>query len=468
MRKPESGLVPEGRLGIATDLYQLTMANGYHALGKADEVAVFDLFVRKLPKNRSYMMVAGLEQALHYLAKVRFTEEDIELLRSKPTFRAAKESFWDYLAGFRFTGDVWAIPEGTVAFGNEPLMTIEAPIIEAQIAETYLLMCYNHQTKIATKAARCVEAAKGRSIIEFGMRRTDVGAALRAARAAYIGGAMGSSNVLAEAVFGIPSFGTHAHSWIMSFDSEEEAFKAYFQVYGEDTLALIDTYNTIQGAERAARLQGRIKGVRLDSGDMTALSRDVRAILDAAGKRDGKIFATSDLNEYKITDMLNAGADIDIFGIGTELVLSADSPALGGVYKLAEIEKDGRSIPKLKLSKNKTTYPGRKQVYRSFDGDMPVRDVLGLRGELRGDWKPLLVQFMKDGEIVVDLPRLGEVQANAIRNRAALSDDLKYVLGTANYEVGASEELKALTKETVESLNAPTPETAFWPRRVAA
>jgi nicotinate phosphoribosyltransferase len=468
MRKPESGLVPEGRLGIATDLYQLTMANGYHALGRTDEIAIFDLFVRKLPKNRSYMMVAGLEQALHYLSNVRFTEGDIELLRCKSVFRTAKESFWDYLAEFRFTGDVWAMPEGAVAFGNEPLITIEAPIIEAQIAETYLLMCYNHQTKIATKTARCVEAAKGRPVIEFGMRRTDVGAALRAARAAYIGGAMGTSNVLAEAVFGIPSFGTHAHSWIMSFDSEDEAFKAYFQVYGEDTLALIDTYDTVRGAESAARLPGRITGVRLDSGDMIALSKEVRAILDAAEKKNGKIFATSDLNEYKIMDMLNAGAEIDIFGVGTELVLSADSPALGGVYKLAEIERDGRSIPKLKLSKDKTTYPGRKQVYRSFDGGMPVRDVLGLRGELQGDWQPLLVQFMKDGKIVTDLPQLKDIRANATRNRAALSDDLKHVLGTAHYEVGISNELDTLTKETVESLNAHTPENAFWPRRVAA
>ena len=456
MRKPESGLVPDGRLGIATDLYQLTMANGYHAMDKADEVAVFDLFVRRLPKNRSYMMVAGLEQAIHYLTNVRFTEDDIELLRSKPTFVGAKGSFWDYLADFRFTGDVWAMPEGTIAFGNEPLMTVEAPIIEAQIAETYLLTCYNHQTKIATKAARCVEAANGRSIIEFGMRRTDVGAALRAARAAYIGGAVGTSNVLAEAIFGIPSYGTHAHSWIMSFDTEEEAFKAYIQVYGEETLALIDTYDTVQGAEVASKLPGQIKGVRLDSGDIAALSKDVRTILNAAGKKDGRIFATNDLNEYKIAEMLDAGAEIDIFGVGTELVLSADSPSIGGVYKLAEIERDGKTIPKLKLSKDKSTFPGRKQVYRLLDGDTPVRDVLGMHGEFDGELQPLLVQVIDGGKLLADTPRLADVQAYATHNRMALPEGLRHLSGKEVYEVSISDGLDALTCETVSRMRGVT------------
>ncbi|MEW5747705.1 MAG: nicotinate phosphoribosyltransferase [Candidatus Thermoplasmatota archaeon] len=455
-RRPESGLVPEGRLGIATDLYQLTMANGYHAMGRTDEIAVFDLFVRKLPKNRSYMMVAGLEQALHYLTNVRFTDDDIELLRDKPTFKGARESFWEYLADFRFTGDAWAMPEGTIAFGNEPLMTVEAPIIEAQVAETYLLMCYNHQTKIATKAARCVEVAKGRSIIEFGMRRTDVGAALRAARAAFIGGAMGTSNVLADAIFGIPSYGTHAHSWVMSFDTEDEAFKAYFQIYGEDTLALIDTYDTVQGAEAAARLPGRIKGVRLDSGDIAALSKEVRAIMDAAGKKDGRIFATNDLNEYKIAEMLEAGAEIDIFGIGTELVLSADSPSIGGVYKLAEIEKDGRTTPKLKLSKDKSTFPGRKQVYRLLEGETPVRDVLGMRGELDGELQPLLVQVVDGGRLLADTPRLADVQAYATGNRMALPEGLRDIAGREVYEVAVSDELDALTCETVSRIKGAT------------
>lgn len=448
MRQPMSGLLPEDRLGIATDLYQLTMANGYAALGKENEIATFDLFVRRLPKNRSYLMVAGLEQALHYLLNVRFTDGDLEFLRRKSQFVSASGKFWDYLREFRFRGEVWAMPEGTVAFGNEPFMTVEAPIIEAQIAETYLLTCFNHQTKIASKAARCVEAAQGRPVIEFGMRRTDIGAALRCARAAFVGGAAGTSSVIAEALFGIPSFGTHAHSWVMSFDTEVEAFKAYFQVYGDDTLALIDTYDTIQGAERAARLPGRIKGVRLDSGDLTSLSKDVRVILDAAGKKDGQIFATSDLNEYKIEEMLRDGSRVDIFGVGTELVLSSDAPTLGGVYKLCELTREGRSIPKLKLSKDKNTYPGRKQVYRRIEDGVIERDVLGLRGELDGEMQPVLVQMMKDGKLVREVPELTEIREYGIQSRSQLPARYRANAADQSFSVQISKELEILTRET--------------------
>jgi len=448
MRQPMSGLLPETRLGIATDLYQLTMANGYSAIGKENEIATFDLFVRRLPRNRSYLMVAGLEQALHYLANVSFTDGDIDFLRKKPQFLNASEKFWDYLREFRFRGEVWAMPEGTIAYANEPFMTVEAPIIDAQIAETYLLTCYNHQTKIASKAARCVEAARNRPIIEFGMRRTDIGAALRAARAAFVGGAMGTSNVIAEALFGIPSFGTHAHSWVMSFDTEEEAFKAYFQVYGDDTLALIDTYDTIQGAECAARLPGKITGVRLDSGDLTALSKDVRSILDAAGKRDGQIFATSDLNEYKIEEMLSDGAQVDIFGVGTELVLSSDAPTLGGIYKLSELTRDGISTPKLKLSKDKSTFPGKKQVYRMSDSDIMEHDVLGLRGELDEEMEPLLIQMMKDGNLVREVPQLNDIREYGIQSRSKLPARYRTNTADQSFPVQISKELETLTRET--------------------
>jgi nicotinate phosphoribosyltransferase len=424
------------------------MANGYSAMGKESELATFDLFVRKLPRNRSYLMVAGLEQALHYLANVRFTDEDVDFLRAKPQFLNASEKFWDYLHDFRFRGEVWAMPEGTIAFANEPFMTVEAPIIDAQIAETYLLTCYNHQTKIASKAARCVEAAQNRPVIEFGMRRTDIGAALRAARAAFVGGAMGTSSVIAEALFGIPSFGTHAHSWVMSFDTEEEAFKAYFQVYGDDTLALIDTYDTIQGAERAAKLPGNIKGVRIDSGDLTVLSKDVRSILDAAGKKDGQIFATSDLNEYKIEEMLSDGAEVDIFGVGTELVLSSDAPALGGVYKLSELTRDGISTPKLKLSKDKNTFPGKKQVYRATGKDIMEHDVLGLRGELDGKMEPLLVQMMKDGKLIQEVPQLTEIREYGIKNRSRLPARYRANIADQSFPVQISKELDTLTRET--------------------
>lgn len=470
MRQPQSGLIPENRLAIATDLYQLTMANGYFAMDKQDEIATFDLFVRKLPQNRSYLMVAGLEQALHYLTNVRFTPEDIEFLKKKPVFKNADEKFWDYLTNFKFTGDVWAMPEGSIAFGNEPLMTVTAPIIEAQLAETYLLTCYNHQTKIASKAARCVESAQGRTVIEFGMRRTDIGAATRGARAAYIGGAVGTSNVIAEALFGIPSYGTHAHSWVMSFDSELEAFAAYFKVYGEETVALIDTYDTIQGARNAAKLPGPIKGVRLDSGNMTALSKEVRRILDESeksghkfsvqdsrnikgtpiSKRSGcKIFASSDLNEYSIEEMLSNGAEIDMFGVGTELILSKDAPAIGGVYKLAQIKKGEKIIPKLKLSKDKCTYPGDKQVYRAYNesGEFD-HDVLGLRGEFDGQLEALLVPMIEKGKLVYELPILEKMREYGIDNRKKLPLKFRQTKADQSYELKISPNLEMLTKET--------------------
>jgi nicotinate phosphoribosyltransferase len=464
MKEPSSGLVPELRLGIATDLYQLTMANGYCALGKEDERATFDLFVRKLPSSRSYLVVAGLEQALHYLLNVRFTEEDINFLKRKSVFRKAGKAFWDRLRNFKFTGDAWAMPEGTIAFGGEPLLTIEAPLLEAQLTETYLLTCYNHQTKIASKAARCVEAAKGRPIIEFGMRRTDIGAALRAARAAYVGGAAGSSNVMAEALFGIPSYGTHAHSWVMSFDTEEEAFKAYFQVYGKETVALVDTYDTARGAERAARLPGPIKGIRLDSGDLLSLSNEARAILDAAGKKEGKIFATNDLNEYRITELLAGGAEIDVFGVGTELALSADAPSLGGVYKLAELVRNGKRCPKLKLSKDKATSPGRKQVYRAYEAGMMDCDMVALRGECddratppssinsRQAFIPLLVPVIRKGKLVYSLPSLSDIRERAIKGREALPERFRRNEADPSYYISMSPGLHKLTEETIKGM----------------
>ncbi|MFX1538547.1 MAG: nicotinate phosphoribosyltransferase [Promethearchaeota archaeon] len=454
MRKPKPDLIPPTRLGMITDLYQLTMANGYSALDKEDEIATFDLFVRELPKNRSYLMVCGLESVLYYLTTVRFAEEDIELLRNKPVFKNAKEKFWEYLADFRFTGEVWAMPEGTIAFGNEPLMIVIAPIIEAQVVETYLLSCYNHQTKIASKAARCVEAAKGTAVVEFGTRRTDVGAAIRGAKAAYIGGCVGTSNVMTEVLFGIPSFGTQAHSWIMSFESEEEAFDAYFQVYGSETLALIDTYDTIQGAKNAAMLPGSIKGVRLDSGDMTKLSVSVREILDAAGKKEGMIFASSDLNEYKIEAMLNKGAKIDAWGVGTELILSRDAPTLGGVYKLALLEKNGKIIPKLKLSEDKMTYPDFKQVYRSINNKEELQeDILGVRGEFDGEMKGLLVPVIKKGKLVYDLPEPSDVRSYGIKNRESLPSKFRQIKADQSYEVKISPELEELTKDLISKFN---------------
>ncbi len=448
MNQPKSGIIPEDRLGIATDLYQITMANGYFEMGKKDEIATFDLFVRKLPKNRSYLVVAGLEQCLSYLTNVNFTDEDIEFLEKKTSFKNVDKKFWDYLKNFKFTGDVWAMREGSIAFGNEPLITITAPIIEAQLIETYLLTCYNHQTKIASKASRCVDAAKGRKIIEFGMRRTDIGAATRGARAAYIGGALGTSNVMAEALFDVPSYGTHAHSWIMSFNREEDAFAAYFKVYGEETVALIDTYDTIQGAKLAAKLPGKIKGIRLDSGDLTELSKKTRDILNQNGKKETTIFASSDLNEYTIEEMLKNDAEIDIFGVGTELILSKDAPSIGGVYKLTQIKKDGKKIPKLKLSKDKSTYPGEKQVYRMYDKNGKFdKDLLAVRGEFDEQYEPLLIKVISKGKLVYDIPTIHQIREYGLSQKEKLPTEYRKTNANQNYAVEISSELEKLTGE---------------------
>jgi nicotinate phosphoribosyltransferase len=448
-RNPTSGLISEDKIALATDLYQLTMSKGYFDKNKTEEIATFDLFVRSLPKERSYLLVAGLEQALWYLTEgMHFDEDSVEFLRQKFDLDHG-DPFLDYLTNFKFTGDAQAMPEGTVAFGMEPLLTITAPIIEAQLAETYLLTTYNHQTKIASKAARCVEAAQGRPVIEFGMRRTDVGAATRGARAAYIGGSIGTSNVIAEYMFDVPSFGTHAHSWIMSFPSEEESFKAYFEVFGEKTVALIDTYDTLEGAKKAAALPGKIKGVRLDSGDMTALSKDVRNILDASGKTDGIIFASSDLNEYKITQMLSDGAKIDAFGVGTELTLSKDAPALGGVYKLAQIQISDKIYPKLKLSEDKATLPGVKQVYREVREGLYVRDTIGLRDEAIEGLEELLVPVIENGKLVYEIPELHNVREYAKENIGKLHQMYKGLEGDHSYSIDITKKLSDLTDKLV-------------------
>jgi len=441
VRKNSSGLISEDKVVLATDMYQLTMGRGYYELDKQDEIATFNLFTRRLPKNRSYLVVAGLEQALWYVTEgMRFDDDSIEFLKGKKQFANAKKEFWDYLKDFRFTGDVWAMPEGEIAFQQEPMMRVTAPIIEAQLAETYLLSQYNHQTKVASKAARCVEASQGRPVIEFGTRRTDPGAAVRGARAAYIAGTIGTSNVLADYMFGVPSFGTHAHSWVMSFVAEQEAFDAYFKIYGEDSLFLIDTYNTRTGAKRAAKMEGKIKGVRLDSyidlDDFTKQSIDVREILDAAGKKDGAIFASSDLNEYKISDMLKRGAKIDVFCPGTEVILSVDSPSLSGVYKLAHLNNES----KLKMSVGKASYPGKQQVYRS-DGF----DTLALEGE-KAEGRPLLRKCVSAGKLVEELPTIHESREYATRNLKSLPLELRRIDEAVPYEVKISDELGSLTE----------------------
>ena len=455
--------------GLATDLYELTMAAAYFENGIHDR-AIFELFVRRLPKRRSYLITAGLEQALDYLATLHFSSDQIDYLREHPSFKNVSREFFDYLARFRFTGDVWAIPEGSAAWGMEPLLRVSAPLIEAQIVETFLLSTLNFQTMIASKAARIVTAARGRSVIEFGTRRAHgPEAGLFAARAAYIAGAMGTSNVEAGYLFGIPTFGTLAHSFIMSFDEEDEAFRAFLKVFPDTATMLVDTYDTIAAVKRlASEFGSNIPSVRLDSGDLLELSVRARHILDEAGMTDTKIFATNDLNEYRIADLIERGARIDSFGVGTELATSYDSPALPGVYKLVGIEANGQMRMRIKLSEEKATYPGSKQVWRLTDSQGKyVQDIIAMDDEGApdnqqkeyGEWRPLLELVMKEGRAVeefegqnsggartqreIRLARLNRARARAAEELKRLPDGLLALESESRYRVEFSERLIA-------------------------
>lgn len=471
----------ERAFGLTTDLYELTMAAAYFDNG-LHHPAIFELFVRKLPSRRSYLIVAGLEQALDYLSTLRFTGNQIDYLREHPSFKRVSREFFDYLAEFRFRGDVWAMPEGTAAFGMEPLLRVTAPIIEAQIIETFLLSTINFQTMIASKAARVVTAASGRGVIEFGTRRAHgTEAGLLAARAAYIGGCIGTSNVEAGHLFGIPTFGTLAHSFVMAFEDEDEAFHAFLKVFPETATVLVDTYDTIAAVKRLARNFGpSIPAVRLDSGDLCQLSKEVRQILDQAGMTNTKIFASGDLNEYRIADLISRGAQIDSFGVGTELATSYDAPALSGVYKLAGIEENGRVSMRMKLSHDKATYPGAKQVWRFKDGNGKyARDLIALADEdpplarsqgLMDSGQPLLEPVMKQGrtiegstrassDLTVDGSEAAFTRLNGARDRAAeetkrLPGDLLELDSEAKYQVSFSRQLemeRAMLDEQIKS-----------------
>lgn len=404
-----------GDFALATDLYELTMAAAYFRSGQADRKAVFEAFVRKLPRNRSYMVVAGLEQTLQYILNLKFTDDNIAYLKSLEAFQNAGDDFFEYLRHFRFTGDVWATHEGTVLFPNEPFIRVEAPIIEAQILETYVLSMMNFQSLIATKASRIVNAARGRDIVEFGFRRAHgPQAALLAARASYIGGCTGTSNTLAAKKLGIPAFGTMAHSFVMNFESETEAFREFTKVFPEGFL-LVDTYDTIAAVESIVRTGIRAGGIRLDSGDLYSLSLQSRAILDRAGFKDVKIMASGDLNEYLIEDLVSKGTPIDVFGVGTELTTSRDDPAMNGVYKLVAVKvpSDGseKMLYKLKTSPGKKTYPGPKQVYRSFENGKIKLDTVALEDEATlPSSVPLLTKYVEGGSMVRRLPSLKEIQ----------------------------------------------------------
>ena len=381
------------RLELVADFYEYTMANGYFNKNMQDRIAYFDVFFRKVPDEGGYAIVAGLEQIINYIRNLSFDEEDISYLRKQNKFT---EEFLSYLENFRFTGDIWAIPEGTVVFPNEPLITVKAPIIQAQLLETMLLLTTNHQSLIATKTSRIVKEAQGRPVMEFGARRAHgINAAVEGARAAIIGGAVGTSCTLSAKEFNVPASGTMAHSWIQSFDSEYEAFKAYAELYPDDCTFLIDTYNTIEsGLQNAIKVFNEVlkpkgyrpKAVRLDSGDLAYLSKKVRKILDEAGYEDCKICATNSLDEYLIKSLIEQDAKIDLFGVGENLITAKSEPVFGGVYKLVALEKDKKIVPKIKVSENtaKVTNPSFKKVYRFYDNETKkaIADVITLADEI--------------------------------------------------------------------------------------
>jgi nicotinate phosphoribosyltransferase len=429
--------------GLLTDLYQLTMAAGYFESGKANEIASFELFFRHLPRYRNYVLSAGLEQVVEYLTTLRFTDEEIRYLKGLPQFQRVAPEFFETLRALRFTGDVFAMREGTPIFAGEPFLTVRAPLMEAQLVETYLLAMVGFQSLIATKASRIVEVAGGRAVVDFGTRRAhSPEAGVLAGRASYIGGCIGSSNTETGFRYGIPVFGTAAHSWVQAFPVEREAFERLQKLLGDATVYLIDTYDTIEGAKLAASMGRPLWGVRLDSGNLVELSRAVRKILDEAGFQDAKIMATSELNEYKILEYAAAGAPIDAFGVGTDLATSTDSPNLGVVYKLVEL--DGRYTAK--FSEDKHTLPGAKQVFR-FAG----HDVLACNWECLGcgrnepPAKALLRPVMLGGKLVTPLPSLNETRQYAAESIKKLPMAIRSLFDTdQQYRVEHSTALLSL------------------------
>jgi len=424
---------------------------------KRTEAATFDLFIRKLPPDRPYYVFVGLEQALLYLKKMKFSSRQIDFLREK----GFKQEFLDYLCQFKFSGEVWAIPEGTVVFCDEPLIRVTAPIIEAQLAESFLLNTINLQTMIATKASRVVHAAQGRAVIEFGLRRTHgTDAAMKAARCGYIAGCEGTSNVLAGMKHGIPIFGTMAHSFVMFFNNEVEAFKAFAKTFPKTSTLLIDTFDNIKGAENAAavakqleRKGFRLSGVRIDSGNLVEVSKKVRKILDEKGLNYVKIFASGDLDEYKVEDLLRREAKIDSFGVGTRMSTSEDHPYVDIIYKLSEkMDRNGNFVPAMKLSQSKSTIPARKQVYRAKDkaGNF-VKDIIALHNE-KGEGTPLLVRVMEHGEMVYRLPTLAQIRKNAMENLSKLPERYKRLKRAARYPIALSPRLKRIRKNLTSEL----------------
>ena len=462
-------------LTMLCDYYELTMANGYFANGMRDKIVYFDVFYRDNPDNGGYAIAAGLEQIVEYINDLKFDNEDIEYLRGKGCF---SEEFLEYLRGFKFTGDIWAIPEGTVVFPGEPLMIVRAPVIEAQFIETYVLMMINHQSLIATKAARITRAAKGRAVSEFGSRRAQgADAAMLGARAAYIGGCGSTACTISDEAYGVPATGTMAHSWVQMFDSEYEAFKTYCEIYPNNATLLIDTFNVLEsGVPNAIKVfkevllpKGITKcGVRLDSGDVTYLTKKIRKMLDDAGLTECRIVVSNSMDEYIIRELIRQGAEIDAFGVGERLITAKSDPVFGGVYQVCAVEDaDGTVVPKIKISENvgKITTPHFKKVYRlrGRDTGKAEADLICVYDEIIDDTKPLeifdpqhtwkrktlenftatelLVPAFKNGEQVYKLPTLEEIRAHRAEEIEGMWDEVRRFSNPHNYYVDLSEKL---------------------------
>lgn len=474
-------MVEKLNLTMLTDFYELTMANGYFCSDMANDIAYFDMFFRRIPDGGGYAIMAGLEQIVEYFKNLEFSDEDITYLRDKNLF---SEDFLEYLRNFEFVCDVWAVPEGTPVFPGEPLMTVRGPVIQAQFVETMILLMINHQSLIATKASRIVRAAAGRPVMEFGTRRAHGGsAAIYGARAAYIGGCAGTACTIADRDFGIPALGTMAHSWVQMYDDEYEAFKKYAEIYPTNCTLLVDTYNVLKsGVPTAIKVFKEVKpekmGIRIDSGDITYLTKQARKMLDEAGLQDCSIVVSNSLDEYIIKEVISEGACIDSFGVGERLVTAKSEPVFGGVYKLAALEKDGKMIPKIKKSENveKITNPGFKTVYRLFDKDThrALADIIALDDEPAPEgqeyeifdpdavWKRkkitnfyaknLRQQIFDHGKCVYECPPLHEVREKCAQQLDAMWDEMKRFDNPQTYYVDLSHKLWKLKHDMIEEL----------------
>ena len=468
-------------LTMLTDFYELTMANGYFVNGKGDEITQFDMFFRTIPDNGGFAIMAGVEQLSQYLENLRFTDEDIEYLRT----RGFGEDFLDYLKNFDFKCDIYCVPEGTPIFPREPIVTVRGPAIQAQFIETMLLLAINHQSLIATKANRLVRAAQGRAILEFGSRRAQgFDGAVYGARASYIGGCAGTACTISDREFGVPALGTMAHSWVQLFDTELDAFCAYAKAYPDNCTLLVDTYdvrksgipNAIEAFNREVLPRGfRPKGIRIDSGDITYLSKKARKMLDEAGFEDVKIIASNSLDEYIIRDMLRQGAQVDSFGVGERLITASSTPVFGGVYKLVAVEDNGVMKPKIKLSENvaKVTTPGAKNLWRLYDNEtgMAIADLITLADEVVDDSQPyelfdpdvtwkrktvenytarqLLQPLFIGGKCVYNYPALEDIKNYCAEQVDTLWDEVKRFENPHNYYVDMSQALWDMKNEMI-------------------